>query len=252
MVNNGTTQSGIFKWSDAPLRAFISHTSANKTLAAAIRDELNCLGIAAFVAHEDIRPTLDWRTEVIHALSTMNLFIAMLTEDFRQSEWTDQEVGAAVVRGVTIYSADFGLKPYGFLAPYQAARYRNPDATTIAQDVFGASASNPELAKSAKASFVSALESSVSYHDSDQILSLMPKFESFTSSEEVAFLRAFNLNKQVHGSIEWSGFPVLEEILRLTGKEYALESDGEIDVSGDQLDDQQTLDYVFGFARPST
>ena len=58
--------------------------------------------MSCFVAHVDIHPTKEWQDEIESALSSMDGFVALLTDKFHESDWTDQEVGFALARGVPI------------------------------------------------------------------------------------------------------------------------------------------------------
>ena len=86
-------------WKDTKLfRLFISHISKDKQIATRLKEALAPFGISGFVAHEDIHPTLEWQTQIERALRSMDGFIAVLTEGFSQSNWTQQEVGFAYGR----------------------------------------------------------------------------------------------------------------------------------------------------------
>src|SRR3989338_10334905 len=50
----------------------------------------------------------------------MEAFVALMTEDFHESDWTDQEVGCAFGRGVPIIAIKLGRDPYGFIGKFQA------------------------------------------------------------------------------------------------------------------------------------
>jgi hypothetical protein len=109
-------------WTDGQFRLFLSHKSEVKQQAHAVKEALQYYGVAAFVAHDDISPTMEWQEEIENALATMDGFVALLTWDFRDSNWTNQEIGYAVARGVPIIGLRLGLDPYGFLAKFQALR----------------------------------------------------------------------------------------------------------------------------------
>ena len=49
-------------------RLFISHISKDKVKATRLKECLTPYGIAGFVAHEDIQPTLEWQDEVMRGL----------------------------------------------------------------------------------------------------------------------------------------------------------------------------------------
>jgi hypothetical protein len=106
-------------WAEGYYKLFLSHTSANKALAKEIRDRLRLFGIDAFVAHEDIKPTKEWEEEIERALSTCDGMLAMVTPDFIESKFCDQEVGYAMGRGLIIIALMRGAKPYGFVSKWQ-------------------------------------------------------------------------------------------------------------------------------------
>ena len=49
----------------------------------------------------------------------MDALLAVLTKDFNSSKWTDQEVGAAIYKGVLIIPINKGVLPYGFIEQLQ-------------------------------------------------------------------------------------------------------------------------------------
>ena len=246
MTDDESTRALTRLWGQSTLRVFISHTHHIKDDAGAIQRRLSRYGVAAFVAHESITPTLQWQREVVYALSTMNILIALLTIEFKVSDWADQEVGAAAVRDVPIVPVNLGQEPYGFLAQYQAITPSVPDPKSIADTAFSSLMQNPLIRDKQHSAMITALKSSPSFAISDQILHLMSQLERFSEDEEVEFLSAYNENEQVHKSVAYSHFPVSEQLLRLTGKRYELSEDGKIEVGPEQLSNSQMLEYVFG------
>jgi hypothetical protein len=107
-------------WGDEGYRVFLSHKSEVKKQVGELRDNLKVFGVSAFVAHEDIKPTRAWQDEIENALHTMDAFVALMTEGFHNSDWTDQEVGFALARGVPVIAVRLGRDPYGFLGKFQA------------------------------------------------------------------------------------------------------------------------------------
>ncbi len=56
--------------------------------------------ISGFVAYETIDPGELWQREIEAALRSMHAMAALITPDFHDSKWTDQEVGWALGSGV--------------------------------------------------------------------------------------------------------------------------------------------------------
>ena len=99
---------------------FLSHKADVKEKVQELKKGLERYGVTAFVAHSDIQPTNDWQNTILDVLGRMDAFVALLTEGFRDSDWTSQEIGYAVARKVPIISVRLGTDPYGFIAREQA------------------------------------------------------------------------------------------------------------------------------------
>jgi hypothetical protein len=123
-------------WQDTKaFRLFISHISKDKQIATRLKGALAAFGIAGFVAHEDIHPTLAWQDEIERALVTMDALIAVHTVGFSASMWCQQEVGFALGRGTKVISFKMGEDPTGFIGKHQALPRRNRTAEQIAEEV---------------------------------------------------------------------------------------------------------------------
>jgi hypothetical protein len=107
-------------WAPATLRLFLSHVSAHRDAVTLLKNVLLQYGISGFVAHEDIEPNLEWQVEIELALGSMHALCALLTPDFHQSNWTDQEIGFAFGRSVPVLSVRLGVSPYGFMGKTKA------------------------------------------------------------------------------------------------------------------------------------
>jgi len=115
---------------DATFRLFLSHKAEVKSKVASLQEELGMFGISSFVAHKDIEPTLEWQNEIENALSSMDGFVALMTDKFHESNWTDQEVGFAFARGVPIVAVRLGRDPYGFIGKFQGLTANWGDSAT--------------------------------------------------------------------------------------------------------------------------
>lgn len=102
-----------------PIRALISYRETNKAQVGELAKSLDRFGISAFAAHRDIDNGTEWPTELVNALSTMDVLIPVLTDDFRGSSWTDQEVGWAFGAGKKVIPVNVGTVPYGFMGSTQ-------------------------------------------------------------------------------------------------------------------------------------
>jgi hypothetical protein len=103
---------------------------------------LNEYAISGFVAHEDIEPSKEWMQEIERALFSMNCICAIVTPDFINSAWCDQEVGVAIGRKVLVIPIRKGADPYGLFGKYQGIQSKNKDSKKIAEEIFGIVSTN--------------------------------------------------------------------------------------------------------------
>lgn len=129
------TEEGL--WLKHHFRLFLSYNSKDREPAEELKKALASWGIDVFVAHANVRPASEWRAEVKLALQECHALGALLTHNFYKSKWTDQEVGFAVGRGITMIPLSCGAKPRGFLSDFQAFNLNlntiNAQAEQIAQ-----------------------------------------------------------------------------------------------------------------------
>jgi hypothetical protein len=127
-------------WEEGRFRLFLSHTSAHKELAKEIRDHLRPYGFDVFVAHEDIKPTREWEQEIELALATCAGMLALITPDFIESKFCDQEVGYAMGRRLLVAAIMHGEQPHGFVGKWQGIPGEDPAdelaARKLARKVF--------------------------------------------------------------------------------------------------------------------
>jgi hypothetical protein len=107
-------------WRKGHFRVFLSHISMFKKETAILKQSLSRFGITSFVAHEDIEPNTVWQQEIESALFSMDALVALLTLKFHESNWTDQEVGVAIGRGIPLITIRLGIDPYGIMGKWQA------------------------------------------------------------------------------------------------------------------------------------
>jgi len=127
-------------WKEDYLKVFISHLSSNRERMSAMKANLARWGISAFIAHEDIEASKEWRDEVEAGLATMEVLVAVVEPGFKESDWCTQEVGYALGRNVDIIPLRAGLDPFGFFGKYQGiqikGKYPEDVASEIVQTIF--------------------------------------------------------------------------------------------------------------------
>lgn len=141
---NTTKENSVTFWKIGHFKLFISHLASFKTTISALKNELEKYGISSFVAHEDIEPTLEWQGEIEKGLFTMDALCAVLMPKFKESNWTDQEIGVAIGRDVLVIPVRRDLDPYGFIGKYQGFQALGKNLHEVAEGIFMILARNPK------------------------------------------------------------------------------------------------------------
>ena len=212
-------------WQDG-YRLFLSHESTIKQKLHGLKLRLANYGISAFIAHEDISPTEIWQETIEDALRTMNAMAAFVTESFHQSLWTDQEIGYALCRGVTIVPVKVdGIDPYGFFGKIQALSCGWDE---MAFEIAKLLINDPEMTSA----YVSAVNQCQNFDHGNRLATLLDHIQALTSEQAEGLIRAFNRNREVAGSYGFNGerptqygIGLAEHLHRLTGKSYSYMSD---------------------------
>lgn len=210
-------------WGGPGLRFFISHSHLDKVKAAELKEHLENLGAQAFVAHEDIKPTRPWQDEMRCALGGMHVLVALLTKHFRESKWTDQEVGYAISSKVPVMPVSLDVSPYGFMSEVQALRGKDSVATwaiTLLEYAF----ETDTLASVCFKTIISAIERCHSFEIADIILrSVVPLFREWTPKKAHRFVRAYNGNRQVYESVQYRGRGFLTALNRQAEGQFTVD-----------------------------
>ena len=212
-------------WKPDCVRAFFSHKGSYKTEAGNLKDELEKYGISCFVAHKDIKATKEWVQEIENALFSMDVLIALMSEDFQDSKWTDQEVGVAVGRNVLIIPVKIGKDPYGFIGKYQALPGTWKNIPEMANAILGIVLDHPSTKEIGKRAAIHAFKDSPSYDTSKFFVTeILPRFEKLEEAEIEKIVSAFNENGQIYDCfVAKKRLPDL--LYKWTGNRYHISSD---------------------------
>jgi len=184
-------------WSNGRFRLFLSHVSKHKAMAAALKSALWLRGVDAFVAHEDIEPSLEWQGEIELGLRSMHALAALLTSDFHASMWTDQEMGWALGRGILVVPLRLGADPYGLVGKIQgvAGKLEQPRklAAQIAETLLANRQTHGEMRRAVLSTFTDASSSEMA----KALCQLLVRIKDITDEERATLWRTCNDNPHV-------------------------------------------------------
>ena len=155
-------------WRNNMLRLFLSHLATYRQFAGELQDALVKYGISAFVAHNDIEPTLEWQVQIETALATCEALVALLHDNFHQSKWTDQEIGFAMGRRVPTFAVRLGETPYGFIGRFQAFNGNGKKPSDLARELFDSFRKNKQTERRMSEGLVALFEESNTFADAKE------------------------------------------------------------------------------------
>lgn len=103
------------------MKVFISYSTHNEDSANQIKKILEKFNINCFMASDNINASVTWRERIINEIENCDIFISVLSEDFKNSKWCPQEVGIAYYckynnRDIQIIPLwTDGTEPFGFI-----------------------------------------------------------------------------------------------------------------------------------------
>lgn len=208
-------------WGEHHVRLFLSHRSTVKVETSRLKVSLGRCGIAAFVAHEDIEPTQEWQKEIEYALFSMDALVALLTHDYHISNWTDQEVGVAIGRGVPHFTIRLGCDPYGLMGKGQAIGSCSwNDTDEMAVRLFRLLYKHlPDKSRLFECALTSYSQSQNSSDSAWRVTNLLSIFDTLTPSQSERVFGVYNGNRE--NTYSFDGMKALAPLLeKWTGREW--------------------------------
>lgn len=179
------------------IRIFLSYSNKDRNLSGELKEKLENHGLEAFLAHEDIEPSKEWEEEIIRNLKECDVFIPIVSENFKESKWTDQESGFAFAEDKFIIPIDIGLVPYGFIGRYQALKF-NGDINHACNEIIDIIIKSPIYGK-VKDFFIKRFVESKHFSEANDRAEALKVIESFTEDQINRIIRGYVNNFEIRG-----------------------------------------------------
>jgi TIR domain len=216
-------------WGAEGYRVFLSHKADVKRETAELKERLRLFGVSSFVAHEDIHPTKAWQDEIESALSTMDAFVALMTANFHDSDWTDQEVGYAFARGVPIIAVRLGRNPYGFIGKFQGLA---STWSAAAEEIVGILIKKERMFSA----YVGAVRKCPNWNSGNVLAKALTGIDSLATSQVDALMAAYNETSELRGCFAFNGGNsrlygpgLVHDMNRVGSQKFRFASDGLIE-----------------------
>lgn len=188
-------------WKDGYVRMFVSHLSSNRARMSAMKLFLANWGISAFIAHEDIEASREWRDEVEAGLESMHVLVAVVEPGFKESDWCVQEVGYALGRKIDIIPLCVGLDPFGFFGKYQGIQVKGKKPDKVANEIAQTLLKKPQhrnmLLQSMSKAFASLQSKS-----KNELITLLDSWSIITDQQLKALLEQASLSEFERNSLK--------------------------------------------------
>lgn len=109
------------------MKAFISYSAHGQyQYAQKAKEFLEAIEIKSFLADDDLRTASDWKNTIVKEINISEIFIPLLSKEFKASDWCSQELGIAYSQAKKIIPISLdGTKPYGFINHLQTRSYQD-------------------------------------------------------------------------------------------------------------------------------
>jgi len=161
------------------IKVFISYANEDKESASCVKDFLEKYGIEVFLAHEDINPTEKWEGIILRKLDACDIFMPLLTENFKKSDWTNQETGIALAKNKWIIPIKIEIDPYGFIWKIQALKLNNSEIEKCYPKILDVICNNKNFTESLKDCLIKGFVNSSSFKSAEILAEELDKFDFF-------------------------------------------------------------------------
>jgi len=196
--------------------SYSTHSRRDKDTASAIKSHLEEFDMEVFLAHEDIRSGENWRKTMLKALESCDIFMPIMTESIKESEWATQEMGFAfaIRKDKMILPLKDGANPRCMLEIFQGLQCAyleggneidSEKTFSIIIDELISGGEHPDQYKSVlKRNAIEGLLRSKNFMETRRKYMVLRKYDSFTENEIDSIIEATEKNDQVR---QYAGSP---------------------------------------------
>jgi hypothetical protein len=193
------------------LEVFLSYSYNDRFTASKIKQELENAGLSVFMAHDDIEPSLEWKTVILKNLKTCDLFIPLFSSNFKKSNWTDQETGIAFgFEKIIIPLTLDEVSPYGFVGKYQGLKCRE-NISESCKKILEIIMKKP-IADKVKDVLIDAFLESESFDESNKRAKILLTLQTYNSDQIHKIVSKFMSQSQINGS--WRGREFVSKLVK--------------------------------------
>jgi hypothetical protein len=191
----------------------LSHADEDKLVARRLADELSKFGFDMFVAHDDIILGDEWEQTLKNEIEKRELFIALLSDNFRKAHFTDHEIGIATAYNKRIFPIRIDdTMPYGFMSKFQGSKKINPNMNVNEmENLAHMLTSFTNETQKVIDELIKNLQYAQSFREANALANKLFECRTFTKKQINDIAKIFLDNHEVRGS--WTAGPSTLEFL---------------------------------------
>lgn len=186
--------------------------------------------------------------EIMNGLQTMEIMLAVVTDDFHASTWTNQEVGFALGRGVPIVSLKVEKNdPPGFISHEQALRGILASPETSASKIHKFIVEKLGQKDRIQSALVNAFNESPNWSETTIRFDRMSKFiEKLSDAELSSIIVGYSKNDQLHGAayLNSRSDRLRKFLAKTTGTDFVIRGKMIIDAKSQNKNARKTEDDI--------
>ena len=132
----------------------------------------------------------------------MDMLIALMTKGFKDSPWTNQEIGYALGKKVPVLSINIGGEPCGFPAKYQAINSTWDNlGRDIKNTIFQYFLNVPKVLDT----YINLMRTCGSFNEGNSLSEYLPYLKQLTDEQVDEIIEIYDSNSQLRGSLGFNG-----------------------------------------------
>lgn len=195
-----------------PIMTFLSYAEEDKIIARNFANVLETYDFKVFVAHDDIPAGTEWEDKLKNEIYNRELFLVLLSENFKNGSFTNHEVGIATAHNKRIFPIVIdNTIPYGFMSKFQGKKV-NPqlipnELSKLANELMLFTAEGKKVIDE----LIEKLLVSSSWVEANKIALELFEFTTFTPEQINNIAVAYVDNFEINGS--WTAGPLCLDLL---------------------------------------
>jgi len=199
--------------SEVIIDIFVSHSNLEKSIATDLKQKLQDTNMRVFLAHDDIDGGDDWMKELYEKINECDVFIVLLSNNYRQANFCDQETGVAYSMNKPMIPLSMDdTKPYGFMSKYQSTNLLSPISEDKIVEIKNLVYAHTKQGQDIIDNLIDQLSKATSFVNANALAKLVFTFTKFSKPQINKIAAAYCDNYELRGG--WTSDRFIRELVK--------------------------------------